>query len=148
MHLFPRPRVLCAQCQVTWRVSDMETAPSCPACGGRDVRLAPFRFTLRTLALLGAATLFIAIVISGSAARSAARQAGAAPPASEEPARDAASDDPAPPAAPSRAGRLPCGFCNGDGRIDETDRYRAMPPFTSASPGPCPHCAGKGGLGR
>ena len=146
MNLFPLPRVVCARCQASWRVSETETAPTCPSCGGRDVRLAPQRFNLRTLALLGAVTLLLAIVISGSAARSAGR-GGAAPVPSVEPVPGAAAEEPAP-LTPARAGGVPCGFCNGDGRIDERDRYRTLPPFTSAPLGPCPYCTGKGGLGR
>jgi hypothetical protein len=49
------------------------------------------------------------------------------------------------PAEPTgRAGRVVCGFCNGDGRIDAADRARRAPRL-DVPEGPCAACAGKGG---
>jgi hypothetical protein len=49
-----------------------------------------------------------------------------------------------PPIPTGRAGRVVCGFCNGDGRIDATDRARQAPRL-DVPEGPCAACAGKGG---
>ena len=63
---------------------------------------------------------------------------------------------PAPPSPPAEAveplrsapaggaGRVVCGFCNGDGRIDAADRRREAPRL-EVQEGPCAACAGKGG---
>jgi hypothetical protein len=52
---------------------------------------------------------------------------------------------PPPPAPPDgRAGRVVCGFCDGDGRIDAADLRREAPRL-DVKEGPCPACAGKGG---
>ena len=37
-------------------------------------------------------------------------------------------------------GPTTCGICGGDGRIDDRDKRRRLPPFTTASVGPCPYC--------
>ena len=43
-----------------------------------------------------------------------------------------------------RAGRVVCGFCDGDGRVDAADLRREAPRL-DVREGPCPACAGKGG---
>ena len=62
----------------------------------------------------------------------------ATPPAAEvEPPPAVSAPDP-------RAGRIVCGFCNGDGRIDLQDLRREAPRL-DVKEGPCPACEGKGG---
>lgn len=58
-----------------------------------------------------------------------------APPAFVEPVRSSPG---------SGAGRVVCGFCNGDGRIDAADLRREAPRLEVLE-GPCAACAGKGG---
>lgn len=66
----------------------------------------------------------------------------------EPPPAPAAAEEGAPvpsPTAPAgRAGRVVCGFCNGDGRIDAADRARQAPRL-DVPEGPCAACAGRGG---
>jgi hypothetical protein len=53
--------------------------------------------------------------------------------------------EPAPlPVHEGRAGKVPCGYCDGDGRIDAKDLTRQAPRLESKE-GPCPACGGKGG---
>ena len=59
---------------------------------------------------------------------------------------EAAEETAAPPLSPPdpRAGRVVCGFCNGDGRIDPADPRREAPRL-DVKEGPCLARAGKGG---
>jgi len=82
----------------------------------------------------GAAVLFLAIVASSiHATRPSA--VPTSPPPTEAPVA------PRPPK--KTGGALPCGYCNGDGRIDEADKQRQAPRL-DVPPGPCPACEGRG----
>jgi hypothetical protein len=83
---------------------------------------------------------FVGLLAAAAAKRGQPSEVSA--PRVEEPAASPASR----PA--SGAGGVTCGYCGGDGRIDEADRYRRTPPRLEAPLGPCPTCAGKGGLSR
>lgn len=48
------------------------------------------------------------------------------------------------PTSPGRAGKVPCGYCDGDGRIDARDLTRQAPRL-DAREGPCAACGGTGG---
>lgn len=108
--------------------------------GNPRVMPAPPAATPRTnhrLWAAGAAVLFLAIVGSSI---DAARRPPAAParPAAEAPAPAVRTRPPA-----QAAGTLPCGYCNGDGRIDEADKQRQAPRL-EVPLGPCPACEGQG----
>ena len=94
----------------------------------------PRRRTPHALWAAGALLLLAAIAAAWPRA-SAPRPAS---PAEEAPAI------PAPVHVPSAAGKVPCGFCDGDGRVDARDKARPAPRLNVAE-GPCPACAGKGG---
>ena len=87
----------------------------------------------------GAAVLLLAIVVSWFFA-SGLPSAAPARPASEAPA-PAEEGRTRPPA--QAVGTLPCGYCNGDGRIDEADKQRQAPRL-EVPLGPCPACEGRG----
>ena len=70
-----------------------------------------------------------------------------APPPAPAPRAPAEAEAPSPPSTvvpTGKAGRVVCGFCNGDGRIDPADLARQAPRLDAAE-GPCAACAGKGG---
>lgn len=80
--------------------------------------------------------LFLAIVASSiHATRPSA--APSFPPPAEVPV------PPRPPSPKKSGGALPCGYCNGDGRIDEADKQRQAPRL-DVPLGPCPACEGRG----
>ena len=145
-----RRHVQCLACGTVWGLGAEEPRTICPSCGGEGTRPVPFRFTLRGFVLLGTLALFACIVMAGVLARRAGNPSDSLrrPDAEAAPAEEPALSNPEPLSPVTRVGGIPCGICNGDGRIDTADRERTMPPFTSAPLGRCPACAGKGGLSR
>jgi len=147
--LFDKRRyVQCVQCGATWGLGEEDLRPVCPGCGKEEVRPVPFRFTLKGFILLGTFALFAAIIVAGVMARRVRTSADPRRPIPTEAQAEEPGAAEAAPLPPARVGGIPCGVCNGDGRIDAADRDRTMPPFTSAPLGRCPACEGKGGLSR
>jgi len=81
----------------------------------------------------GAVVLLLAILTSSI---HAARRPEAPLPGSAVPV-------PAPAVSPQGAGTIPCGYCDGDGRIDEAD-LRRQAPRLNVPLGRCPACEGRG----
>lgn len=99
---------------------------------GMEVPRGAVRRTNPRLWATGAAVLFVAIVASSIHATRPSVAPASPPPA----------EAPGPPPKKS-GGALPCGTCNGDGRIDEADKQRQAPRL-DVPLGPCPACEGRG----
>ncbi len=138
-----RAHLRCARCGTEWQPPGDERRPRCPECGSEETGAVSFRFSLKVLAILGGIVLLMIIIAAGTAARWRRNAGGTRKTWAE---RESPASEELVPLPPAKAGRIPCGVCNGDGRIDQEDRDRTNPPFTDAPLGPCPACGGKGGL--
>lgn len=136
----PNSEHVCAQCRHAWP-KGQGVDSECPKCGRPLEPPAGFRFRLRDVLILG--VLCLAVLVAVATGRG--RRPAAAP--SAEPT-DSGGGSPAEPAGRSKVGSVPCGYCNGDGRLDDADLYKRTPPRINAPPGPCPVCVGRGGLSK